>query len=84
MLVVSPYARPGYISHTQYEFGSILKFVESIDGLQSLGTTDQRAASMLDCFDFNQAPIPYKPIASEYPIKRFVHERPSLHEVDYE
>ena len=34
MLILSPYARetsssqPGYISHTQYEFGSILKFVE--------------------------------------------------------
>jgi phospholipase C len=84
MLVVSPYARPAHISHTQYEFGSILKFVENIDGLQSLGTTDERAASMLDCFDFNQKPIPFKPIASEYPIRRFVHERPSLHEVDYE
>src|SRR5579863_6920592 len=28
MLVISPYTRRGYIDHTQYEFGSILKFVE--------------------------------------------------------
>jgi phospholipase C len=29
MLLISPYARPGYISHTQYEPASILKFVEN-------------------------------------------------------
>ena len=29
MIVVSPYAKSvGYISHTQYEFGSIVRFVE--------------------------------------------------------
>ncbi|MGA8097702.1 MAG: alkaline phosphatase family protein, partial [Candidatus Cybelea sp.] len=49
MMVVSAYARqayptkPGYISHTQYEFGSILKFIEKVFALGSLGTTDARA-----------------------------------------
>ena len=28
MLIISPYAQPGYISHTQYEFSSVLKFIE--------------------------------------------------------
>jgi phospholipase C len=84
MLVVSPYARPGHISHTHYEFGSILKFVESIYGLQSLGTTDVRAASMLDCFDFHQKPIPFSVVPAALGISHFQHERPSLHEVDYE
>ncbi|MDP9111074.1 MAG: hypothetical protein M3M96_05540, partial [Candidatus Eremiobacteraeota bacterium] len=27
LLVISPYAKPGYVSHVQHEFGSILKFV---------------------------------------------------------
>jgi hypothetical protein len=81
---VSPYARAGYISHTHYEFGSILKFVESIYGLNSLGTTDVRAASMLDCFDFKQTPLTFKPIPASVDMSTFLHERPSGHEVDYE
>jgi phospholipase C len=84
MIVVSPYARAGYISHTHYEFGSILKFVESTYGLNSLGTTDVRAASMLDCFDFKQTPLTFKPIPASVDASTFLHERPSGHEVDYE
>jgi phospholipase C len=84
MIVVSPYARAGYISHTHYEFGSILKFVESVYGLNSLGTTDVRAASMLDCFDFKQTPRTFKPIPASVDASTFLHERPSGHEVDYE
>jgi phospholipase C len=52
MLVVSPYAKHGYVSHTQYEFGSILKFIEQNWNLGSLGSTDQRANSIGDVFDF--------------------------------
>ncbi|MGA9420669.1 MAG: alkaline phosphatase family protein, partial [Candidatus Cybelea sp.] len=51
MIVVSPYAKRGYVSHTQYEFGSILKFVEENWNLGSLGSTDQRANSIGDVFD---------------------------------
>jgi phospholipase C len=60
MIVISPYARPGYISHTQYDFGSILKLAEHTFGLGSLGTTDATAASMEDVFDFTQSPIKFK------------------------
>jgi phospholipase C len=84
MLVVSPYARTGYVTHTHYEFGSILNFVESTFGLASLGTTDARAASMADCFNFNQSPRSFKPISARVNMSTFVHERPSYHEVDYE
>jgi phospholipase C len=51
MIVVSPYAKRGYVSHTQYEFGSILKFIEENWSLGSLGSTDQRANSIGDLFD---------------------------------
>jgi phospholipase C len=50
MLVVSPYAKRGYVSHTQYEFGSILKFIEENWSLGSLGSTDVRANSIGDMF----------------------------------
>lgn len=51
MIVVSPYAKRGYVSHTQYEFGSILKFIEENWNLGSLGSTDQRANSIGDVFN---------------------------------
>jgi len=90
MLIVSPYARetsssqPGYISHTRYEFGSILKFVEHTWNLGSLGTTDERATSIVDCFDFTQKPRKFMAIQSEYSRSYFEHQKPSYKPVDTE
>ncbi len=89
MIVVSAYApstngAEGYISHTQYEFGSILKFVEDTFGLGRLGTTDVRATSIGDCFDFSQPPHPYRWIYSPYKASYFMQRRPSLEPVDTE
>ena len=56
MIVISPYARPHHVSHTPYNFGSILQFVESTFGLGSLNATDRSANSMEDLFDLTQAP----------------------------
>ena len=52
LIVVSPYAKLGYVSHVPYEFGSILKFIEETFNLGSLGTTDARANDFADCFNF--------------------------------
>jgi phospholipase C len=84
MLVVSPYAKAGYVSHTQYEFGSILKFVEDTFDLGRLGTTDKRATSISDVFDFNAAPRKFKPIRAKYSKTFFEHQRPSNSPVDTE
>jgi phospholipase C len=72
-IVISPYAKRGYVTHTQYEFGSVLKFVEDAFGLPSLaslgygsGYTDDRAYSISDAFNFKQPPRPFKPIAHRY------------------
>lgn len=54
LVVVSPYAKRGYVSHTNYQFGSILKFIEDNWGLGSLGATDKRSHSIADMFAFNQ------------------------------
>lgn len=88
-LVVSAYTPPanasnGYISHTPYEFGSILKFVEQTFGLGSLGTTDQRATSISDCFDFNQQPRAFTVIPTLYSRAYFERQRPSNQPVDTE
>jgi phospholipase C len=72
LIVVSPYAKAGYVSHTPHEFGSILKFTEETFGLPSLGTTDQRADDFSDCFDFSQGPRQFKKIRAQYTAEYFL------------
>ena len=72
LIVVSPYAKPGYVSHTQYEFGSILKFVEETFATGSLNTTDVRANTIDDAFNFKQRPRAFVHIrAPRYGIARY-------------
>jgi phospholipase C len=82
MLVISPYARKHYISHTRYEFGSILKFVENNFRLGSLFTTDVRATSIVDCFDFTQPPRKFVPISAKLPELYFINEAVTNEPVD--
>src|SRR5882724_2234769 len=58
LLIISPYARKGYVSHTQYDFSSFLKFAEVRFGLQPLTDRDSKANDMLDSFDFDHEPLP--------------------------
>jgi phospholipase C len=56
-LLISPYAKSGAVTHTVYEFSSVLKFVEKRFGLPSLSTRDAAANDLTDAFDFNQTPL---------------------------
>jgi phospholipase C len=58
LLVISPYAKPGYVSHQQGEFSSLAKFMELNWGLPGLGQRDALASTsdLMDFFDFAQAP----------------------------
>lgn len=56
-IVVSPYARSGYVSHTLHSHVSLLHFAETIFGLAPLTERDANASDMLDCFNFEQPPI---------------------------
>jgi phospholipase C len=58
LLIISPYAKPGYISHTQYEFSSVLKYAEETFGLAPLTERDANANDMQDSFDYSQNPNP--------------------------
>jgi phospholipase C len=57
-LIISPYARPGYISSTQYEFSSVLKTIEEAFNLAPLTERDMNANDIYDSFDFSQQPLP--------------------------
>ncbi len=56
LVIISPFAKQGYISHTQYEFSSVLKFIEDRFGLSSLTARDTEANDTTDSFDFSQPP----------------------------
>jgi len=58
LIILSPYARPSYISHTQYEAASVLKFIEEVFNLPSLGQRDVNANDTVDSFSFSQTPNP--------------------------
>jgi phospholipase C len=72
LIVISPYAKAGYVSHSHHEFGSILKFTEETFGLPSLGTTDVRSDDLADCFDFGSKPKRFRHIRARYSARYFL------------
>jgi phospholipase C len=65
MIVVSPFAKRGYVTHRQYETTSFLRFIENNFGLPALTAADLRAADprndVLDLGRFSR-PAPFHPI----------------------
>ncbi len=78
LIVISPYARPHYVSHHRHEFGSMLRFVEEVFGLESLHTTDVRADDLSDCFDFLQPPIRFRVIPAPLNAQYFVRQHAAI------
>jgi phospholipase C len=68
-LVISPWAKPGFISHVHYDFTSPLKLIEDHFGLKPLAERDRDANNMLDCFNFQQKPNPAEVLTRETELK---------------
>jgi phospholipase C len=83
LIVVSPYANPGYVSHQTHEFGSILKYIEEDFNTGSLGYTDNRADDLEDCFNYAQTPIAFAPIPSLHGAQYFKTRPRDSKPVDY-
>ena len=62
LLVISPYARSGSVTHELGEFSSVLRFVEDNWGLSQLTNRDRDATPLISAFDFAQAPRPPDPL----------------------
>ncbi len=80
LIVVSPYAKTGYVSHVQHEFGSLLHFTEETFGLPALDNVDQRADDLSDCFNFSQHPRRFVKIQTQR-TKQFFLRQPPDHRV---
>ncbi len=55
-LIISPYARQGYVDHGAYSFASLLRLVELRYGLPPLTKLDAQATPPLGSFDFTAPP----------------------------
>ena len=75
LIVVSPYAKAGYVSHVTHDFGSILKMIEVTFGLPSLGYADAYADDLSDCFDFGQTPIQFHALQAPLDAAHFLNDR---------
>ena len=78
LIIVSPYVKSGYVSHTRHDFGSILRFIEETYGLPSLGYADSRADNFSDCFDYHQSPNRFRHVSAPLSARHFLDDkRPS-------
>lgn len=58
LLVISPYAKKGFVDHTVYDTTALLKLIETRWNLQALATRDANSANLSNAFDFAQPPAP--------------------------
>jgi phospholipase C len=52
MLVISPFAKKGYVSHVQMDDVSILKFIQQVNKLDALNARTQSSNDITDMFTF--------------------------------
>jgi phospholipase C len=80
IIIISPYAKPAYISHQFNDFGSVLKFIEETFSLPevnpSVGYADTYALGDLsDFFNFSQTPLPFTQIPADYDKQYFLNRK---------
>lgn len=70
MIVISPFAKPNYVSHTPMETTAVLKLIETRFNVPSLTNRDATANDMTEFFDFTAPPrltiptLPAQPTSS--------------------
>ncbi len=68
LIAVSAYAKHGYVSHVNHDYGSILRFIEKNWNAGSLGTVDARADDLSDMFDYTQHAVSPVNVAAPFTI----------------
>ena len=62
MVIVSPYAKAGFVDSSVASYASVLAFTEHVFGLRSLNGVDGNAYDYSDSFDFAGRPLPPVPL----------------------
>jgi phospholipase C len=73
-ILISPFAKHGFVDNTLTEDASTLKLIETVFHLPSLGTRDVAADNLLEAFNFNQNPrtpliLPGQFTPNHYPLQ---------------
>ena len=58
LIMISPYAKPATVDHTQFSTVSIVKFVEDIFSLPALTGEDSGATGLKEMLNLAQTPLP--------------------------
>lgn len=77
LLVISPYAKHGYVSHVFHSASGFNTFIEWNYGLPTLGMRDALLEGYPDCFDWKQKPAPFKVIPTKVAARTLVQEESS-------
>jgi phospholipase C len=77
VIVVGPYAKRNYVSHTTHEASGFLRYMEEVFNLPTLGTRDATADDFRDCFDYTQTPTPNTPLMTTHTIQFFLKQKNS-------
>lgn len=70
LLVVSPYAKKSYVSHTIADYTAFLKFIETRFAVPSLTARDAAQIDMKEFFDFTKPSWPTPPSPPAQPIEK--------------
>jgi phospholipase C len=62
-IVISPWARPHFVSHAVHDHSSVLRLIEVLADLPALTARDANADALLDMFDFQRAALMRPPEA---------------------
>jgi phospholipase C len=74
LLIVSPYARHGYITHQNHEASGFIAFIEHNFDLGTLGVRDAGTDAFEDCLDYKQKPSAFITIPTHVSADRLVRE----------
>ena len=68
LLMISPYAKHGYVTHVQYETASVLRYIEDNFALPPMAASDERANDPAsDALDYGRPPRKFKKIPGDKP-----------------
>jgi phospholipase C len=69
LMVISPFSKPHYVSHTPMDYTAVLRLIEKRFDLPNLTARDAAQPDMTEFFDFQNVPYATPPTPPVQPVK---------------